>query len=88
MDKGIPEKVFKSQTIIDIGCSKHKNQIGYNMFVTPLSILKSVLTQNSLWPSIPILESLRSSLYALFNLNAQDVNGMTPLHLAVHMYGY
>ena len=22
------------------------------------------------------------------NLNAQHVNGMTPFHLAVHMYGY
>ena len=22
------------------------------------------------------------------NLNAQHVNGMTPVHLAVHMYGY
>ena len=37
-----------------------------------------------------VVELIVNDQFKIFsiNLNAQHVNGMTPFHLAVHMYGY
>ena len=36
---------------------------------------------------VQLMVSEQSKTFSI-NLNAQHVNGMTPFHLAVHMYGY